>query len=118
MTLFTEFLLMPSTSLELSAQLKERVVAAAERLGISTHAFMVGAIRQATDAAEQRAEFVAQAQAALADMRETGLGYDAEDVRAYLRERLMHDKAVRPEPKYWRTWRVSVPSPEGREYPA
>ncbi|MDQ1817556.1 hypothetical protein RBA41_30050 [Massilia sp. CCM 9210] len=93
---------MPTTSLKLSPELKERAVAAAEELGISTHAFMVGAISQAADAAEQRAEFVAQAQTALAEMRESGLGYDADDVRTYLRERLSNSEAARPEAKPWR----------------
>ncbi|MDQ1834178.1 hypothetical protein [Massilia scottii] len=93
---------MPTTSLKLSPELKERAVAAAEELGISTHAFMVGAISQAADAAEQRAEFVAHAQTALAEMRESGLGYDADDVRTYLRERLSNGEAVRPEAKPWR----------------
>ncbi|NHZ35472.1 hypothetical protein [Massilia rubra] len=93
---------MSTTSLKLSTELKERAVAAAEELGISTHAFMIGAISQAADAAEQRAEFVAQAQAALADMRETGMGYDADDVRTYLRERLSNPDTARPEAKPWR----------------
>ncbi|NHZ99371.1 hypothetical protein [Massilia sp. CCM 8734] len=93
---------MSTTSLKLSTELKERAAAAAEKLGISTHAFMIGAISQAADAAEQRAEFVAQAQAALADMRETGMGYDADDVRAYLRERLSNPDTARPEAKPWR----------------
>lgn len=65
---------MSTTSRKLSAELKERAVAVADEMGMSTHAFMVGAISQATDAAEQRAQFLAQAQAALLDMRETGLG--------------------------------------------
>jgi predicted transcriptional regulator len=93
---------MSTTSLKLSPELKERTAAVAEELGISPHAFMVEAIVQATDVAEQRAEFVAQAQAALAEMQNTGLGYDADDVRTYLRERLTNPDAVRPEAKPWR----------------
>ncbi|NHZ41193.1 hypothetical protein [Massilia aquatica] len=93
---------MSTTSLKLSSELKERAVAVADELGISTHAFMVGAISQATDAAEQRAEFVAQAQAALAETLETGLGYDADDVRKYLRERLTNPDTARPKAKPWR----------------
>ncbi len=93
---------MSTTSLKLSTDLKERAVAAAEELGISTHAFMVGAISQATEAAEQRAEFITQAQTALAEMQESGMGYDADDVRKYLRERLTNPDTARPEAKSWR----------------
>ena len=93
---------MSTTSLKLSTELKERVVSAAEELGISTHAFMVGAISQATEAAEQRAEFIAQAQTALAEMQESGMGYDADDVRAYMLERRSNPEAIRPAPKPWR----------------
>lgn len=63
---------------------------------------MVGAIRQAADAVEQRSQFIAEAQAARAEMLQSGLGHDANEVRAYLRERLANDQATRPDTKPWR----------------
>ena len=92
---------MSTTSLKLPDELKMRASAAAEELGISTHAFMVGAIRQAADAVEQRTQFVAQAQAARAEMLKTGGGHDAAEVRAYLRARLKDPGATRPAIEPW-----------------
>lgn len=93
---------MSTTSLKLSDELKLRASMAAKELGISTHAFMVGAIRQAADAVEQQAQFVAQAQAARADLLQSGAGHDANEVRAYLRARLADPAATRPGTKPWR----------------
>jgi predicted transcriptional regulator len=93
---------MSTTSLKLPDELKLRASTAAEELGISTHAFMVGAIRQAADAVEQRTQFVAQAQGARADMLQSGQGHDASEVRAYLRARLADPAAARPAVKPWR----------------
>lgn len=89
--------------LTLPSELHRQAVNAAADVGIGTHAFVVGAIRQALEAVQQRAEFVAQAQSALAEMLETGLGYDADHVRNYLRERQTDPHASRPEPTSWRT---------------
>ena len=93
---------MSTTSLKLPDELKLRASTAAEELGISTHAFMVGAIRQAADAVEQRTQFVAQAQAARAGMQQSGQGLDAAEVRAYLRDRLADPAKARPVVKPWR----------------
>jgi predicted transcriptional regulator len=93
---------MSTTSLKLPEDLKMRASTAAEELGISTHAFMVGAIRQAADAVEQRTQFVAQAKAARDGMLEGGQGHDADAVRAYLRARLADPAATRPAPTSWR----------------
>jgi predicted transcriptional regulator len=93
---------MSTTSLKLPDELKQRAVTAAQELGVSTHAFMVGAIRQAADAVEQRSEFIAAAQAARGEMMQSGLGYEANDVRTYLRQRLTADSAAKPDTKPWR----------------
>lgn len=93
---------MSTTSLKLSEELKQRAAAAAGELGISPHAFMVDAIRQAADAVEQRAQFVGEALAARAEMLESGQGYDAGDVRSHLRKRLSDASAAKPATKSWR----------------
>lgn len=93
---------MATTSLKLSEELRLRAIAAAQELGISPHAFMVEAIRQATDAAALRAQFVALAVEARADMQQSGLGHDADEVNVYLRKRLADKQALRPNAKSWR----------------
>ena len=93
---------MSTTSLKLPEELKQRAASAAEKLGLSPHAFMVDAIASATDRAERRAEFVAEALAADEAMTRTGLGYDADEVFAYLRQRAAGKKAARPKAKSWR----------------
>ncbi len=102
---------MTTTSLKLSEDLKQRVAAIAHDLGMTPHAFMVDAIRKASDAAEKHAEFVAQAKAARKKMLKTGSGFEAEAVQSYLRERIVAAssgdaaivaKLVKPKAKPWR----------------
>jgi predicted transcriptional regulator len=93
---------MSTTSLKLSDELKERAIAAAQRQGVSPHAFMVNAIDQAATAAEQRARFVADAQSAREKMLKTGKGYDADQVHAYLQARIAGKKRSKPKAKSWR----------------
>ena len=93
---------MSTTSLKLTDELKQRAVAAAQNLGITPHAFLVGAIDQAAAAAEQRAAFVAEAEAAQQAMRESGKGYAADEVHAYLMNRAAGKKTVRPKATSWR----------------
>ena len=92
---------MSTTSLKLSDELKQRAVAAAEKKGVSPHAFMVDAIEQAASAAEQRAGFVNDALAAREQALETGKGYDARQVHAYLRERIAGKKSPKPKARSW-----------------
>lgn len=102
---------MATTSLKLPDDLKQRAAAVAQDLGMTPHAFMVDAIRKASDAAEKHAEFVAQAKAARKKMIKTGLGFEAEAVHGYLRERIAAATApvasnkaevVAPKAKPWR----------------
>ena len=93
---------MSTTSLKLSDELKQRAASAAQELGISTHAFMVDAIRQAADAVAQRTEFVAQALAARDEMLQSGLGHDADEIHDYLRKRLTDKQTPAPAAKPWR----------------
>lgn len=98
---------MSTTSLKLSEELKQRAANAAREIGVSPQAFMIDAIRHAAEAVEQRQAFIAQAQAAHADMQSSGEGYAADDVRAYLRQRASGGDASggdarRPDLKPWR----------------
>lgn len=94
---------MTTTSLKLPDDLKQRATAAAQQQGVSPHAFMVTAIEQAAMAAEQRAGFVADAQAALGQLLTTGKGYDADKVHAYLKARIAGKKPAKPKMQSWRS---------------
>jgi predicted transcriptional regulator len=93
---------MSTTSLKLPDDLKQRAISAAQLQGVSTHAFMVNAIEQAAIAAECRANFIAEAHAARKQMRDTGKGYDAGEVHAYIQARIAGKKATKPKAKSWR----------------
>lgn len=94
---------MSTTSLKLSDELKQRAVAAAEKTGVSPHAFMVQAIEQAATAAERRANFVGDAQAAREHMLKTGKGYAAGEVHAYLKARIAGKKSAKPKARSWQS---------------
>ena len=93
---------MATTSLKLSDELKQRAIDAAAKMGVSPHAFMIHAIDQAATAAERRASFVSDAQAAREQMLATGKGYDASEVHAYLKARLSGDRPAKPKARSWR----------------
>jgi predicted transcriptional regulator len=93
---------MSTTSLKLSDELKQQAAKAAKELGVSPHAFMVDAIRQAADAVEQRSQFIGEALDARSEMLQSGLGHDADDVHAYLRKRIKDKQTPRPDAKAWR----------------
>ena len=94
---------MTTTSLKLSDELKQRAVAAAEKKGVSPHAFMVQAIEQAATSAERRASFVSEAQAAREQMLSTGKGYEASEVHAYIKARISGKKSAKPKARSWQS---------------
>jgi predicted transcriptional regulator len=93
---------MSTTSLKLPEDVKQLAAAAARQHGVTPHAFMVEAIRAAAVAAERRAAFVAEAQAARAEALESGKGFDADDVHAWLRARAQGQSVARPKVRTWR----------------
>ncbi|SEK71401.1 CopG family ribbon-helix-helix protein [Nitrosovibrio tenuis] len=94
---------MATTSLKLSDELKQRTIAAAEKKGVSPHAFMVQAIERAATAAESRASFVGEAQAAREKMLSTGKGFHVNEVHTYLKARIAGNNSVKPKAKSWRS---------------
>ncbi|MCX7169457.1 MAG: hypothetical protein NTY41_03960 [Proteobacteria bacterium] len=94
---------MSTTSLKLSDELKQRAVAAAEKKGVSPHAFMVHAIERAATAAERRSSFVGEAQAAREQMLKTGKGCAASEVHAYLKARIAGKKSAKPKARSWQS---------------
>ena len=93
---------MSTTSLKLTDELKRRAAAAAQSQGVTPHAFMVAAIDSAATATELRATFVADALAARTAMLQSGQGYAADEVHAYIRNRVSGKKSARPKAKPWR----------------
>ena len=63
---------MPTTSLRLPPELKQRVAAAARKRGVTPHAFMAGATDESARAAPPRASFVTQAERARSTVLRTG----------------------------------------------
>ena len=94
---------MATTSLKLPEELKQRTIDAAERLGVSPHAFMIDAIASATERTEKRAEFIADAVSRLAEMRKTGKGLAADQVHDYLKQRIAGKKARKPRGGSWQS---------------
>jgi predicted transcriptional regulator len=92
-----------TTSLKLPADVRSQAQAAARRQGLTPHAFMVDAIRNAAEAAQKRAEFVAQARAAHLATQKSGKGYSAADVHTYFLARASGSPARKPRLKAWRT---------------
>ncbi|MBS1994783.1 MAG: hypothetical protein JSS86_00675 [Cyanobacteria bacterium SZAS LIN-2] len=93
---------MPTSSLKLSADLRKCVAAAAQRRGMTAHAFMMSAIEESVRTAELRASFVAQAQRARKAAIRSGKGYDAGEVHEYLHTRIKDRTTVRPKCVAWR----------------
>ncbi|MEP6606610.1 MAG: hypothetical protein ABJA60_10915 [Nitrosospira sp.] len=94
---------MTTTSLKLSDELKQRAAAAAEKKGVSLHAFMLQAIDRAATAAELRTSFVSEAQAAREKMLSTGKGFDASEVHSYLKARIASNRSAKPKAKSWQS---------------
>jgi predicted transcriptional regulator len=91
-----------ATSLKLPRQLKTRVERAARRAGESPHAFMVRALESQVEAAERYERFIEDGMRADEAMQQTGLGYEAGDVHAYLEAKAKRRAARRPKPVRWR----------------
>jgi hypothetical protein len=92
---------MSTTPLQLPEELKQKATAAARQMGLSLHAFVLEAIEQATHAAEARTQFVAEARAARSEMLQSEQGHNPDEVKAYLRKRLIDPNASRPESEPW-----------------
>jgi len=91
-----------ATSLKLPKRLKSRVERLARRAGESTHAFMVRALESQVEAEERYQSFLREGIQADEAMQQSGLGYEAGAVHAYLESRARGRKARRPRAARWR----------------
>lgn len=88
------------TTIKLPTALKARIARLAKRLGRSPHAFMIDALERQASREERMAAFVADAQAADAEIEAGGEVYAAEDVHAWLGRLARGERPARPKP--WR----------------
>ena len=87
---------MSTTTIRLPDELKSRVARAAKRAGTTSHNFILEAITEKADSAEQRAGFHAEAERRYAEFLETGKSIPWEEVRSYLKARLAGQPVKRP----------------------
>ena len=91
--------IMATTSLKLPDALKQRINTLAGIAGKSPHAFMVEVIAEQTERVEKRLAFIQSAVAAKKNFDDTGMGYEADQVHAYLRSKLSGSSASPPSAK-------------------
>lgn len=91
-----------ATSLKLPKRLKSRMERLARRAGESTHAFMVRALESQVEAEERYQRFLEDGVQADEAMQQSGLGYEADAVHAYLESRARGRKVRRPRATRWR----------------
>jgi predicted transcriptional regulator len=90
-----------ATSIKLPEDLKKRIARAVKGTDQSAHAFMVEAIRQETERAEKRRGFVADAYAARAEFRRSGMGYALAEVKAHYRAKFQGRRSRKPKLRSW-----------------
>lgn len=87
-----------TTTLKLPEQLKARITPLAEAAGKSPHAWMIEALEERVVQSEAHTAFIAEALEAEKQMLESGEVFDADDVFAYLRDKVAGRTAKRPKP--------------------
>ncbi len=92
---------MPATSLKLPDELKKRIDALVAQRNQTAHAFMVEAIRRETERAEQRRQFIEEAQVADNEVKRSKRAYEAAEVFDYLEAKIQGKKIRKPRPKKW-----------------
>jgi len=88
---------MPTTTIRLPEDLKERIAQAAERAGTNSHAFILEAIAERVDEAERQNDFHDTAEGRYAEIVASGKTIPWSEMRTYLEERLAGKKTTRPE---------------------
>lgn len=78
---------MSTTTIRLTDELKARVARAAAQAGTTAHGFILEAIADKAELAEQRASFNAQAQERFEELSRSGKTVPWSEMRSYLQER-------------------------------
>lgn len=87
---------MSTTTIRMSEALKARVAKAAEATGTTSHGFILAAIAEKAELAEQRAAFHALAEQRYATFLESGESIAWKEARNYLKQRLAGKSARKP----------------------
>lgn len=90
---------MPTTTIRLEDALKSRLAAAAQRAGLSPHAFILQALEASVAQAEQDAAFQALAESRWAALVASGESVGWPETRAWLEARARGEAAPRPLPR-------------------
>jgi predicted transcriptional regulator len=92
---------MSTTSLKLDEELKQRIAAVAQDQDTSAHAWMLDALRRATEQAEQDAEFKAIANKRWARFKRDGRSVSQADMETYLDALASGRPAPKPKAAEW-----------------
>ncbi len=87
---------MPTTTIRLSEDLKDRIAHAAERAGTTSHAFILDAIAERVDEEEHRNNFHETAEQRYAESIASGKTIPWSEMQTYLKSRLAGKKTARP----------------------
>jgi predicted DNA-binding protein len=90
---------MPTTTIRLPEDLKQRVARAAERAGTTAHALILDAIAAHVDEEDRRNDFYDIAQQRYAGIVDSGKTIPWKTMRTYLEKRLAGKKSRRPAPR-------------------
>jgi uncharacterized protein (DUF1778 family) len=87
---------MPTTTIRLPQNLKQRIARAAERAGTTAHNFILEALAEKADQEERRAEFMEIAEQRYAHIASSGKAVPWDEMRKHLERRMAGKKSVRP----------------------
>lgn len=90
---------MPTTTVRLPDDLKDRIARAAELAGMTSHAFILDAIAERVDAEERRNAFHDTAERRYAEIVASGETIPWSEMRTYLEDQLAGKKSNRPAPR-------------------
>jgi predicted transcriptional regulator len=93
---------MSTTTLRLPPELRERITKLTENTEVTAHSFMLDAIAEKVANEELRRGYLAEGNARLANMLETGIGIEWSEMRRYLGERARGALAAPPKATRWR----------------
>jgi len=87
---------MPTTTIRLSEELKDRVARAAKRVGATSHAFILDAVTERVGDEERRTDFYDTAERRYAEIVSSGETITWDKMRAYLEDRVANKKTRKP----------------------
>ena len=90
------------TSLKLPASVKAQIDESARKAGISAHAFMVKTLADASENTRVQEQFYLDGVASFEEVQASGMAYDWEEVKVYLKARAKDRSTPRPPLRPWR----------------